>query len=283
MHFLLTFWNCHIILVYKNKTKLLPSLVRWEDNRNVTPRSELSALEIGKQYFGIAKCPISTIYSIECECDMNEECNEILREDKMVRPFLHAPPRTLRIRKKWKKCRTKEQREGNRNVILWALRWIPRAWELKPSDVASSMITINPRQFFGDVKNDLTFSQQCRERRTNIKKKKCAWIQCFVEWISNSLVNSITLFKNWNPKRNEILWFFVRRSRICFSDLSPSLAATNTTLIHALCALRVNDDENRKMSFSFLLIRRISKFLVRRRKSACNCIHGVRREKPRKR
>lgn len=47
------------------KTKLLPSLVRWEDKRNVAPRPELSALEIGKQSFGIAKYPISTIYSID--------------------------------------------------------------------------------------------------------------------------------------------------------------------------------------------------------------------------
>lgn len=54
------------------------------------------------------------------------------------------------------------------------------------------------------------------------KKNKHESIQCFVEWISNSLVNSKTLFKNWNPKKKwNVLIFFFRfflgRSRIYLS------------------------------------------------------------------
>lgn len=111
---------------------------------------------------------------------------------------------------KWLKCRTEEQsydvnsnREGNRNVILWAMHWIPHAWEVKPSDVASSMITINPRQFFCDVKKELTFLQQCRERRTNMNPSNVSSNEFLILWwIAKPYLKIKT------RKRNEMFWFF---------------------------------------------------------------------------
>lgn len=155
-------------------------LALWEDILETWPRSNLSALEIGRHSFGIANCQFRRFIRFECIWGF---LRYFQRTRNLSAIFTRSSPQIANYKNERNEMPTTPTmllRRGKLNVFYYscALCWIPRAWKVKPRDVQSSMITINPRQFFCDVKKMFTTMQrevkpneyesdQCLFRRVN--------------------------------------------------------------------------------------------------------------------